>query len=65
MSIFSPGTTSQVPAAHTRTIRGVMIAEQVVRIDVHKDRLIVRLKSAGTEEESHSTNGQLLSIFDP
>jgi site-specific DNA recombinase len=40
---------------------GVMIAEQVVRIDVHKDRLIVRLKSAGTEE-SHSTDGQLLSI---
>jgi len=42
--------------------RGVMIAEQVVRIDVHKDRLIVRFKSASTEEESHSTDGQLLSI---
>jgi site-specific DNA recombinase len=42
--------------------RGVMIAEQVVRIDVHKDRLIVRFKSAGTEEESHRTDGQLLSI---
>src|SRR5947208_6556685 len=41
--------------------RGV-IAEQVVRIDVHKDRLIVRFKSAGTEEESHSTDGHLLSI---
>ena len=40
--------------------RGV-IAERVVRIDVHKDRLIVRLKSAGTEEP-HSTDGQLLSI---
>jgi hypothetical protein len=40
--------------------RGV-IAEQVVRIDVHKDRLMVRLKSAGTEE-SHSTDGPLLSI---
>jgi site-specific DNA recombinase len=39
-----------------------LIAEQVVRIDVHKDRLIVRLKSAGTEEGSHSTDGQLLSI---
>jgi hypothetical protein len=38
--------------------RGV-IAEQVVRIDVHKDRLMVRLK--GTEE-SHSTDGPLLSI---
>jgi DNA invertase Pin-like site-specific DNA recombinase len=40
--------------------RGV-IAEHVVRIDVHKDRLIVRFKSAGTDE-SHSTDGQLLSI---
>src|SRR5258708_32203937 len=39
-----------------------MIAEQVVRIDVHKDRLIVRFKSAGPEEESHSMDGQLLSI---
>src|SRR5713226_3051620 len=39
--------------------RGV-IAEQVVRIDVHNDRLMVRFKSAGTEEES--TDGQLLSI---
>jgi hypothetical protein len=37
------------------------ISPQVVRIDVHKDRLIVALKSAGTEE-SHSTDGQLLSI---
>src|SRR3981081_3428210 len=42
--------------------RGVIIAEQVVRIDVHKDRLMVRFKSAGTEEGSHSTDGQLLSI---
>jgi site-specific DNA recombinase len=40
--------------------RGVMIAEQVVRIEVHKDRLIVRFKSAGSEEGS--TDGQLLSI---
>src|SRR5260221_190734 len=38
-----------------------VIAEQVIRVDLHKDRLIVRLKSAGTEE-SHSTDGQLLSI---
>ena len=30
--------------------RGV-IAEQVVRIDVHKDRLIVRFKPASTEED--------------
>jgi site-specific DNA recombinase len=42
--------------------RGVTIAEQVVRIDVHKDRLMVRFKAAGPEEESHSTDGQLLSI---
>jgi site-specific DNA recombinase len=42
--------------------RGMVIAEQVVRIDVHKDRLMVRFKSAGTEEGSHSTDGQLLSI---
>src|SRR5256885_3681644 len=49
---------SSVHADH----RSVMIAEQVVRIDVHKDRLIVRFKSAGTEEGSHSTDGQLLSI---
>src|SRR5258706_5477634 len=41
---------------------GVMIAEHVVRIDVHKDRLIIRFKSAGTEEGSRSTDGQLLSI---
>jgi site-specific DNA recombinase len=39
-----------------------LIAEQVVRIDVHKDRLIVRFKPAGTEEASHSTDGQLLTI---
>jgi site-specific DNA recombinase len=41
--------------------RGV-IAEQVVRIDVHKDHLIVRLKSTEAEEGSHSTDGHLLSI---
>jgi site-specific DNA recombinase len=34
----------------------------VIRIDVHKDRLIVRFKSAGTDEGSHSTDGPLLSI---
>ncbi len=41
--------------------RGV-IAKQVLRIDVHKDRLMVRFKSAGTEEGSHSTDGVSLSI---
>src|SRR6201987_94274 len=39
-----------------------LITEQVVRIDVRKDRLIVRFKSAGTEEVSHSADGQILSI---
>jgi DNA invertase Pin-like site-specific DNA recombinase len=42
--------------------RSVMIAEQLVRIDVHKDRLMVRFKSAGNEEGPHSTAGRLLSI---
>jgi site-specific DNA recombinase len=40
--------------------RNLMIAKQVVRIDVQKDRLIVGLKSAGNKEES--TVGQSLSI---
>ena len=39
-----------------------LITEQVVRIDVRKDRLIVRFKSAGTEEGSHSADDQMLSI---
>jgi site-specific DNA recombinase len=39
-----------------------VIAEQVVRIDVHKNRLVARFKSAGPEEGSHSTDDQLLSI---
>jgi site-specific DNA recombinase len=38
------------------------ITKQVVRIDVRKDRLIVRFKSPGTEEGSHSADGQTLSI---
>ena len=37
-------------------------AGQVARVDVHKDRLIVRFKSASTEDESASTDGQVLSI---
>jgi site-specific DNA recombinase len=37
-----------------------VIAERVVRIDVHKDQLIVRFKSPGTEEETQSPDGQLL-----
>jgi hypothetical protein len=61
MSILWPSTKPTPSSAHADH-RGVMIAEQVVRIDVHNDRLIVRFKSAGTEEESHSTDGPLLSI---
>jgi site-specific DNA recombinase len=52
---------SSSSSAHAND-RSVMIAGQVVRIDVHKDRLIIRFKSAGTEEGSHSTDGQSLSI---
>jgi site-specific DNA recombinase len=37
-------------------------AEQVVRIDLHNNRLIVRFKSPDAEEGSHSIDGQLLSI---
>jgi site-specific DNA recombinase len=40
---------------------GKAALEQVVRIDVHEDRLAVRLKSAG-EETTNSTDDQLLSI---
>ena len=70
-SIFRPGIIPGSVAMGLRSTnttrthaddRGAMIAEQVVRIDVHKDRLIVRFKSPGTEEESHSPDGQLLSI---
>src|SRR6266478_7790267 len=39
-----------------------LIAEQVIRIDVHKDRLTVRFRPAGTEEGSDSTDAVLLSI---
>jgi hypothetical protein len=44
------------PSGCIRTRRG-----ESDRIDVHKNRLILRFKSAGTEE-SHSTDGLLLSI---
>src|SRR5437763_564863 len=36
-----------------------LIAEQVVRIDVHKDCLTVRLKVVG-QEEAHPTDGELI-----
>jgi len=53
---------TQPPSSSTLADDRSLIAEQVVRIDVHKDRLIIRFKSAGTEEEVNSTDGQTLSI---
>jgi hypothetical protein len=50
------------PSRRTQSDDRGLIAEQVVRIDVHKDRLIVRLKSAGSQEGSHSVDGQSISI---
>jgi hypothetical protein len=38
------------------------IVKQVARIDVHKDRLSVRLKSPDMEDPSASTDDQVLSI---
>jgi len=39
-----------------------IIAAQIARIDVHKDRLTVRLKSPDTEETSASTDDHVLSM---
>ena len=50
------------PSSSTNADNRGVIAEQVVRIDVYKDRLMVRFKSVATEEGSHLTDGQLLSI---
>jgi site-specific DNA recombinase len=41
---------------------GKAAMEQVVRIDVHEDRLAVRLKSADDEETSDAADDYLLSI---
>jgi site-specific DNA recombinase len=41
---------------------GKAALEQVVRIDVHEDRLAVRLKSADDEETSDAADSYLLSI---
>src|SRR6266436_6222515 len=38
------------------------ILEQVVRIDVHEDRLAIRLKSVDEEETADAADGHLLSI---
>src|SRR6267154_3965839 len=53
---------AQPPSSSTLADDRSLIAEQVVRIDVHQDRLIIRFKSANTKEEAHSTDGQTLSI---
>jgi hypothetical protein len=39
-----------------------VILEQVARIDVHEDRLAIRLKPAGDEETSDAADDHLLSI---
>src|SRR5258705_3126391 len=53
----SQSSTSSAHADHCGAI-----AEQVARIDVHRDRMIIRFKSASAEEGSQSTDCQLLSI---
>ena len=45
---------------HVRDDKAVL--EQVARIDVHEDRLAVRLKSADDEETADAADGHLLSI---
>ena len=48
---------------HVASKHSPAIAEQVVRIDVHKDRLTIRFKAAdGAEETSSSADDHLLSI---
>src|SRR5271156_2543169 len=48
--------------SHTHVRDGKATLEQVLRIDVHEDRLAVRLKSADDEETSDAADGYLLSI---
>src|SRR5258705_8196323 len=51
------------PASSLSHVRdGKAALEQVVRIDVHEDRLAVRLKSADDEETSNAADEHLLSI---
>src|SRR5712664_2363862 len=51
------------PASSQTHVRdGKAALEQVVRIDVHEDRLAVRLKSADDEETSDAADDYLLSI---
>ena len=39
-----------------------MVLERVARIEVHKDRLVIRLKSANDEETSDPVDGRTLSV---
>jgi hypothetical protein len=48
--------------SHTHVRDGKATLEQVLRIDVHEDRLAVRLKSADDEEISNAAADHLLSI---
>ena len=48
--------------SHTHVRYGKATLEQVLRIDVHEDRLAVRLKSADDEETSDAADDYLLSI---
>src|SRR5258708_9904303 len=49
-------------SSQTHARDGKAALEQVVRIDVHEDRLAVRLKSADDEETSDAADDYLLSI---
>jgi len=56
-------TQNEKPAFSRTHVRdGKAALEQVVRIDVHQDRLAVRLKSADDEETSDAADDYLLSI---
>jgi site-specific DNA recombinase len=50
------------PACHTHVRNGKAALEQVARIDVLGDRLVVRLKSGDDEETSDAADNQLISI---
>jgi site-specific DNA recombinase len=51
------------PAFNLTHVRdGKAALEQVARIDVHEDRLAIRLKSADDEETADAADGHLLSI---
>ena len=49
-------------SSHAHVWRSQSVLEQVARIEVHEDRLAVRLKSADAEETTDAADGHLLSI---